>query len=142
MSKLQWMPLNLRDFDYETEHLSDAQFRANFRLVAYAWHNQTIPSHDVERIAKIAKVSVNKYQTMSQAIAELPMWKNGWLDALLKSQIAKHEAQSRGGRMTAEAKRSQNPENLPAAELNRLRSIGKEPMTVSQSLKQSGVWKV
>ena len=107
MNHLHWMKLYIGDELSNTAHMTVEEFGAYISLKMHYWRFGCLPTDD-ERLARIARVSVDKWQTLKPAIG--PLFEDDWRDPKLEEQRGeaedKHKARVEAGRKGGKSKQS------------------------------------
>ena len=90
MSAPPWMKLNVAHFAADTLHLSTQEIGAYVLLTLHYWQHAGLPSED-ERLARIAKMSLEEWQCVRNALAMLFIdnWRHKRVDQELTKAIVK-----------------------------------------------------
>lgn len=107
MNHLHWMKLYIGDELSNTAHMTVEEFGAYISLKMHYWRFGCLPNDD-ERLARIARVSVDKWQALKPAIG--PLFEDDWRDSKLEAQRGeaeeKHKARVEAGRKGGKSKQS------------------------------------
>jgi len=104
LNHLHWMKLYIGDELSNTAHMTVEEFGAYISLKMHYWRFGCL-SPDDERLARIARVSVEKWQALKPAIG--PLFENDWRDPKLEAQ--REEAEERHKKLSEAGKRGGRP---------------------------------
>lgn len=103
-SRLQWHARYHDDFEGDTGHLTDPEYRAYSRLVDQYYRQGSLPSDD-EHLALIVRKSVADWEAIKPAVKA--MFYDGWRDPDIEERRA--EAQEKHAKRVAAGRRGGRP---------------------------------
>jgi uncharacterized protein YdaU (DUF1376 family) len=101
-----WMPLYVRDYLADTEHLSTLEHGAYLLLIMHYWQRGGLPA-DHKQLARICRLSVQKWNLCSAEVSKFfdPHWRHKRIDAELKKASEIRHKRSAAGKKSGKVRR-------------------------------------